>query len=244
MQLKGFDITAAPVPLTCLFRYPSRHLFANIGDKVLTLPGPTPTIGPSVQPPFGSNFAHAFPSDDKPLWNWQPPSFRKRGKWYRQRVSNLGTVCATLPDAESVFQDGLRILELHKENYGETGPKHLVLLWWEWPLEHQTTLRTGLSMNFLTPPPPGIKQNAMINAEEQATAIQFVDELISLGVLEPDSYPGNVVNTCPLFLVPKPGQPGQFRCIADMKKGGQNASVGADPVQMSSPADILPRLYS
>ena len=98
-------------------------------------------------------------------------------------------------------------------------------------------------MNFLTPPPTGIKPNAPMNDDERATAIKFVDELCALGVLEPEPYPGNVVNTCPLFLVPKPGQPGQYRCIADMKKGGQNACVGADPVQMTSPADILPRLY-
>ena len=83
-----------------------------------------------------------------------------------------------------------------------------------------------------------------MNDVENATAIQFVDELLELGVLEKESYPGSVVNSCPLFLVPKPGQSGQYWCIAEMKKGGQNAVIGADLVQMSSPLDILPYLDS
>ena len=53
-------------------------------------------------------------------------------------------------------------------------------------------------------------------------AYKFVEELIALGVYE-RVPPGSVIlNNCPLFLVPKPGQPGQWRCIANMKDGGQN----------------------
>ena len=148
-----------------------------------------------------------------------------------------------MPDEAVAFQEGLEILSLHGKNYGDEGPKHLVLLWWEWPEDKWCELRRGLSMNFLKTPLPGLVANAPMNPDELATAIKFVDELISLGVLEEEPYPGNVVNNCSLFLVPKPGQPGQYRCIADMKKGGQNQMVGADPVQMTVPGDILPRLY-
>jgi hypothetical protein len=43
-------------------------------------------------------------------------------------------------------------------------------------------------------------------------------------------------------LVAKPGQPDQWRCIAEMKKENQNKSCTADPVHMTCPKDILPRI--
>jgi hypothetical protein len=47
-------------------------------------------------------------------------------------------------------------------------------------------------------------------------------ELISLGVLALVPYGVLLMNVCPLFLVSKPGQPDQWRCITYMKKGHQN----------------------
>jgi hypothetical protein len=46
---------------------------------------------------------------------------------------------------------------------------------------------------------------------------------------------------CPLFTVDKPD--GGKRCIADMKRGGQNACVGKDPVYLTPNETILPLLY-
>jgi hypothetical protein len=51
------------------------------------------------------------------------------------------------------------------------------------------------------------------------------------------------MNVCPLFLVAKPGQPDQWRCIAEKNKGHQNQPCAADPVHMTCPEDILPRVY-
>ena len=76
--------------------------------------------------------------------------------------------------------------------------------------------------------------------EQLAIAHQFVDELIALGVYERVPPGSAILNNCPLFLVPKPGQPGQWRCIANMKDGGQNEVCVGDPVHLSQPQDILP----
>jgi hypothetical protein len=76
--------------------------------------------------------------------------------------------------------------------------------------------------------------------EELKVAEEFVEELVALGVLRPpadeDGNPFDVVTNAPVLTVPKPGQPGQYRCIADKLKGGQNASVRNDQV-------FLPRAY-
>lgn len=65
---------------------------------------------------------------------------------------------------------------------------------------------------------------------------------MELGVLRKATKP--LRRVCPLFVVPKLGQPGQWRCIADMKRGGQNACCGLDPTYLPSAKDILPQLYS
>jgi hypothetical protein len=50
---------------------------------------------------------------------------------------------------------------------------------------------------------------------------------MSLGVLvEAES---ELLANGPLFLVPKPGQPGEWQCLSDMKRGGQNNCIGKDP---------------
>jgi hypothetical protein len=74
-------------------------------------------------------------------------------------------------------------------------------------------------------------------------AVAFVTQLISLGVLALVPHGVLLVNMCPLFLVAKPGQPDQWRCIADMKKGHQNQSCAAEPVHMTCLEDILLRMY-
>jgi hypothetical protein len=58
----------------------------------------------------------------------------------------------------------------------------------------------------------------------------FINELWHIGVFEliPDDCEMKV--NAPLFAVAKPSQPGQWRIIADMKSGGQNAHIDNDPI--------------
>ena len=63
-------------------------------------------------------------------------------------------------------------------------------------------------MNFLMDPETGFMENSKMEPEQLATAIAFLDELISLGVLV-ETKEEDLRNNFPLFLVPKPGQPGQ-----------------------------------
>jgi hypothetical protein len=67
--------------------------------------------------------------------------------------------------------------------------------------------------------------------------------LLSLGVLALVPHGVLLVNVCPLFLVAKPGQPYQWRCIAYMTKGHQNQACTASPVHMTCPEDILLWMY-
>jgi hypothetical protein len=54
-----------------------------------------------------------------------------------------------------------------------------------------------------------------------------VDELIDLGIaLRPDTP---VLTTVPLFCLPKPGQPGEWRVLSNMKDGGQKQRRGNRP---------------
>jgi hypothetical protein len=150
-----------------------------------------------------------------------------------------------LPNPEQAYRDGLEALKIHRTNYGEDDIIHrLQLLWWEFPPEHWEAIREGCPMNFLTEPDEGIMQNAPMTEEQTDIAAEFIDELQSIGVFEaiPEGY--DMKANCPLFAVAKPGQPGQWRIIADMKNGGQNAHVGKDPVHLPRAKGILEKLYT
>jgi hypothetical protein len=225
-----------------LIACPSVHLWSVLGDLIgpfitlrrLALSDFSPPLVPDAQvPPL---------SVENVLWSWSVPDLCLGGPWYTARVATLTAVAAAYPDPAAIISEGLQLLEDHRTNYTADGPQKLVVLWWEWPPEHHAALRLGVSMNFLDTPVPGLFANAKMPPEELATAISFVDELITLGVLEPVPAGEVLSNNCPLFIVPKPGQPGQYRCIADMKRGNQNAVCGPDPCQMTSPGDILPLL--
>jgi hypothetical protein len=98
-------------------------------------------------------------------------------------------------------------------------------------------------MNFTETPVPVLEENGKMTESQLPIAVAFVTELISLGVLALVPHGVLLMNVCPLFLVAKPGQPYQWRCLADMKKGHQNKSCAADPAHMTLPEDILPRMY-
>lgn len=177
-----------------------------------------------------------------PPWTWRPPDLGMTSAFYRQRTHRLRQVSSLFTDQEDIYAQGLQDLASHRLNYGDAGPQDLVVLWWEWPADHWEELRRGASMNFVGFPPPGLIENSKFSPDELATAVQFVDELVSLRVLH--AVPRlSLRNNLPLFLVPKPGQPGQYRCIVDGAKGGQNACCVADPVHFYTLGDILPFLY-
>ncbi|MGL5812169.1 MAG: hypothetical protein ACRCYW_02380, partial [Aeromonas sp.] len=136
----------------------------------------------------------------------------------------------------------LEALEVHRNNYTEAGPKYLQLLWWEFPEIHQEAIRIGSSLRFLVDPGTEIVENPPLTPEQVEVVCTFIEELKALGVVRPATRP--LRRVCPLFVVPKPGQPGQWRCIADMKRGGQNGCCGLDPIFLPSSKDILPHLYS
>jgi hypothetical protein len=139
---------------------------------------------------------------------------------------------AQYANPHEVISEGLALLEVHCSNYGPQGPQQLVVLWWECPPVHWEELRLGASMNFLATPAARKEPNSPFTIEQLSTTEGFVDELIALRVLDAVPEGTSLLSTCPLFLVPKPGQPVQWRCIADMKKGGQNAVCTSDPVYL------------
>ena len=99
-------------------------------------------------------------------------------------------------------------------------------------------------MNFLTTPPEGLPPNADMDEEQQAVAGMFVTELVELGICgwAPSDRP--VLLNAPLFVVSKEGQPGEWRVIADMHRGGQNECMGNDPVFLPRTAHILDQMYT
>lgn len=213
-------------------------------------PAPLPTLAAAfssqnqTHPPShaSSSVASTFPE-------WRPPDMSPGGLWHSARVKRLTWAASFYENSEELVAEGLRQLEIHRANFDDTGPapKHLQLLWWEFPESSWEDVRVGGSMNFLTEPKHQFVPNAPMNADELLVATEFVDELIALGVLrEPtdtNGYPIDVVTNAPLFTVPKPGQPGQYRCIADMLKGGQNESVGGDPVVLPRASHIVDEFY-
>ena len=187
--------------------------------------------------------------DDTEYPEWRPADMSVGSPWYQARITRLRQACSTYPNSDKLYEDGLQMLARHRANYDDIGPapKCLQLLWWEFPQSQWDEIRDGGSMNFLKEPKHQIKPNAPMSDEELAVAGEFVDELIALGVLrEPtddSGMPMDIVTNAPLFTVPKPGQPGQYRCIADMLKGGQNDVVGNDPVILPRAPHILDEMY-
>jgi hypothetical protein len=85
--------------------------------------------------------------------------------------------------------------------------------------------------------------NSAMAGEQIAIAEEFIKELVSLGVLI-WVKPGKMVANGPLFCLPKPGQPGQWRVLSDMKRGGQNKCIGSDPTIFPKTGVILDQLYA
>jgi hypothetical protein len=216
----------------------------------LTLPPP------STNPESKATNSHTedewFRSDDEDaafpeaVFDWVPPDLTEGGEWFLERVASLTEAEKTLPDPDNVIREGLELLTIHRGNYDAKGPKptRLQLLWWEFPPEHWTSLREGSRMNFLKEPKREIHDNAHMDAEQLDVAAAFVDELHDLGIVLEPGEGEELLSNAPLFTVPKEGQEGQWRVIADMLRGGQNECIGADPVVLPRSAHILDLMYT
>ena len=226
---------------TSLFHW--NYLMEGLWQTPRSPQATTPLIAPAYPspPPMQS-----IGSNSNPLFTWRPPDLSLGGPWYLKRIHNLEAAAKSFPDPYSVIEEGLKILSIHRNNYDADGPRpsRLQLLWWEFPPEHWSSLRRCCSMNFLTTPSSKMHANSPMTAEQQQVAASFVDELVDLHVLIPPPSDITVLATTPLFCVPKEGQPGEWRVIADMLRGGQNQSVGPDPVFLPRVTHILDSLYT
>ena len=99
-------------------------------------------------------------------------------------------------------------------------------------------------MKFLREPSCHITPNAAMDKSGLEAACEFVDKLILLGVFREIDEGMRVLSNTPLFVVPKPGHPGQQRCIEDMKTGGQNDCIGPDLYFLPRMGHILKELYA
>ena len=98
-------------------------------------------------------------------------------------------------------------------------------------------------MNFLKVPRHEITPNAEMTEEQVCIAEEFIEELVGLGVLvEVDD--GEMFSNGPIFCLPKPGQPDQWRVLSDMRRGGQNEAIGPDPTVFPKSGAILEQLYT
>ena len=197
-------------------------------------------------PTYPTPIPETTPPADPSNFTWTPPNLQEGGKWFLERIANLKTSCATYQNTAELVDDGLSRLNRHRLNYSATGPdpSWLQLLWWEFPREHWEDLRNGFRQNFLVPPPTTLTPNSDMSEAGLVAAGAFVDELLSLGAIRSTEDGMKMLANAPLFVVEKPGQPGQWRVIADMKEGGQNDCIGSDPVFLPRANHILEEMYT
>jgi len=229
-EYAGRSLTHAPVPKTSSLRvtgatieYQAHH---HLGEVTPPLPEDLPEPDP---------------------YHWSPPSIAAGSKWFYKRCTNLFRAARQYPGREiELVNQGLVDLDTHRSNYDAEGPKptHLKVLWWEFPREHWDPLREGCRMNFLTLPQCKLEPNGDMDEEQQAVAVKFVDELVDLHVVGRPPPGTNILATTPLFVLPKEGQPGEWRVIANMKVGGQNEGAVGDPVYLNRPLHILEQMYA
>jgi hypothetical protein len=222
------------------WEYLSATLSRAAGETKESKPLPQPLTWKAVK-----NESQGDPAQHAPF-SWKPPDLREGQEWHKQRMTNLRKAAESFPDPTSVIEEGVAALKTHRGNYTLDGPaaKKLKLLWWEFPAEHWKPLREGSRMNFLKNPEPMIHENAIMNEEQTRVAADFVKELLDLEAVQTPAEGRQILTTAPLFVVPKEGQEGEWRVIADMLLGGQNECIGGDPVFLPRISHILDQMYS
>ena len=206
-------------------------------------PTPPPPPGPVGEHPIDPDEHDVGPREEEDMpWEYQLPDLSVGGGWYKQRIRNLRAAIQGRPNSAQLFEEGIEALAIHRNNYSPEGPKYLQILWWEFPKHQQEEARLGSTMRFMVDPGTELVGNPPMTSEQTQVVETFVNELLELGTLRKATRA--LRRACPLFVVPKAGQPGQWRCIADMKRGGQNDCCSLDPIYLPSSKDILPHLYS
>jgi hypothetical protein len=68
-------------------------------------------------------------------WAWEPPDLQEGRPWFQDRLDSLKLAVGKFPNAQQLYEEGVRALGRHRMNYSDEGPKCLQLLWWEFPEE-------------------------------------------------------------------------------------------------------------
>ena len=228
---------------TSLFHW--EYLSATLSRPSQTTNRPKALPHPLTWDEMRNKSRPASPDQHNPF-SWRPPDLREGKEWHRTRMQNLRQAAKSFPDPTVVIKEGIAALHTHRGNYTLDGPeaKKLKLLWWEFPEEHWKPLREGSRMNFLRAPSAVIHDNAPMTDEQTQVAASFVDELLDLAAVQTPAEGRKILTTAPLFVVPKEGQEGEWRVIADMLRGGQNECIGSDPVFLPRISHILDQMYS
>jgi hypothetical protein len=217
-------------------RYPDGHVLTSTVSLYI-LEGLSPALlKESLQvssTPLELDSLPAQPPKPDPVpvpFVWKPPDLSHGSPWYRARVGNLLAACLCYKNPGPLMEEGLNALRLRRGNYDADGPSptHLQLLWWMFPKEHCDELREDCSMKFLVEPRHELTPNSVMD-EEIVVGEEFLNKLVSLGTLVQVTA-DEIVTNGPLFCLPKPGQPGRWRILSDMRRGGQNEAIGADPM--------------
>ena len=109
----------------------------------------TPSIAPERRPEEVQVKEWSTAAEDEAYhWQWEAPDLTKGGEWYHARVASLKEAIDGRKDQEHLLREGLAALDIHRGNYSDAGPKHLQLLWWEFPKEHHEALREGCRIEF------------------------------------------------------------------------------------------------
>ena len=214
---------------------PDRPLLFSDWGSLLTTPFPMTPPGPKDLPP------------QTPTFGWKPPDLSPGSPWHSERIRRLNLAASRYPGRlEELTRRGIADLEIHRANYNQDGPNltRLRLLWWEFPEEHWDELREGCDMGFVSLPERVIRPNSLMDEDERKVACTFVADLLKIGAFRQLRQGERLWSNAPIFCVPKPGQPGEYRVIADCKKGGQNAHIGGDPVYLNRPLHILEQMYT
>jgi hypothetical protein len=171
------------------------------------------------------------PSEDS-KWTWKLSDLRTNQSWFKERKADIWKATSKdMPRKQYVRRQSMQILR----RYGKTlmGKETMVnLLWWEWPEIFREQIRTGSLMNFIQTPPDDqpLTPNPEYTPEQLKVAVEFVTEIIASWVLEKVPLGSSLTANGPVVVLPKPGQPGQWRVISDMKSGGQNFYIANEPV--------------
>eukprot|EP00957_Ditylum_brightwellii_P130187 9930795-Ditylum_brightwellii.AAC.1 len=148
-------------------------------------------------------------------WTWELPPLNRNRKWFKARRAKLWEVTEAIDNKAKLCKDAMRTLRCHVDTF-----------------------------NFITYPPPMLTPNPLMSTEQQKVAAAFVDELNEIGAVKKVSEGSKLcTNSSLLKVVPKPGQPSEWRVLPVMRKGRQNDHIVPDPVHYPCMPDILPCLF-